>query len=66
MYFNLCDYLSIQDQQKEKIGLRLVKGMAHDVQYMSALKINHVVIRIQSQTDVNKSPAETGRKINET
>ncbi len=45
-YFNLCDYLSIQERQKEKIGLRLVKGMAHDVQYMSALKINYVVIRI--------------------
>ena len=65
-YFNLCDYLSIQDQQKEKNGLRLVKGMAHDVQYMSALKINHVVIRIQSQTDMDRRPAGTGRKFNET
>ena len=60
-YFNLCDYLSIQERQKEKIGLRLVKGIAHDVQYMSALKINHVVIRIRTQKDVNKKPEETGK-----
>ena len=51
MYFNLSDYLSIQEQQKEKIGLRIVKGLAHHVQYMSALKINHVVISIPAQAD---------------
>ena len=50
-YFNLSDYLSIQEQQKEKIGLRIVKGLAHHVQYMSALKINHVVISIPAQAD---------------
>ena len=51
MYFNLSDYLSIQEHQKEKIGLRIVKGLAHRVEYMSALKINHVVIRIPAQAD---------------
>ena len=50
-YFNLSDYLSIQEQQKEKIGLQIVKGLAHHVQYMSALKINHVVISIPAQAD---------------
>ncbi len=64
-YFNLCDYHSVQEPQGEKTGLRLVKGMAHDIQYMSALKINHVMIRIQSQTDADRRPAETGREIHE-
>ena len=49
--FNLPDSLSIQEQHKEKIGLRIVKGLAYHVQYMSALKINPVVISIPAQAD---------------
>ena len=61
-YFNLSDYLSIQEQQKEKIGLRIVKGLAHHVQYMSALKINHVVIRIPAQADAGEESLANGEE----
>ena len=61
-YFNLSDYLSIQEQQKEKLGLRIVKGLAHHVQYMSALKINHVVIRIPAQADAGEESLANGEE----
>ena len=61
-YFNLSDYLSIQEQQKEKIGLRIVKGLAHHVQYMSALKINHVVIRIPARADAGEESLANGEE----
>ena len=61
-YFNLSDYLSIQEQQKEKFGLRIVKGLVHDVEYMSALKINHVVIRIPAQADAGEESFANGEE----
>lgn len=48
-YFNVSDHLKIQEQQREKLGLRLVQGLAQEVQYISALKINNVVIRVSTQ-----------------
>ena len=48
-YFNVSDYLKIQEKQKEQLGLSLVQGLAQEVQYMSALKINNVVIRVSAE-----------------
>ena len=45
-YFNVAEYLRIQDEGRERLGLRIVKGIAHDVGYMSALRINCVTIRM--------------------
>ena len=55
-YFNISDHLKIQERQKEKFGLRLVQGLAQEVQYMSALKINNVMIRVSEENrGVDKS-----------
>ena len=60
--FSLSGYLSIQKQWKEKTGLRIVKEPAHHVQYMSALKINHVVIRIPAQADAGEESLANGEE----
>ncbi len=45
-YFNVADYLRIREKQREKYGLRIVAGIAQDVQYLSALKLNNIIIRV--------------------
>lgn len=63
-YFNLNDYLLIQDQRKRKLGLGIVKGGGHDVQYMSALKLNHVMIRVPAPTAQHGPSAPTSEEEN--
>ena len=48
-YFNVADHLRIQDEQKEKLGLRIVRGITQEVRYLSALKINNVLIRVPTE-----------------
>jgi putative MATE family efflux protein len=44
-HFNLSDYFQIQEKHKDKLGLRIVRNLAQEVQYISMLKINQVIIR---------------------
>ena len=43
------------DRMDGKLGIRLIMGMAQDVNYVNALKINNLVIRISE-----KNPAGEG------
>ena len=45
-HFDVSDWFAIQEARQDAVGLGLVRGLAQDVRYMSALKLNSVEIRI--------------------
>lgn len=63
-YFNVADYQLIQDRQKKKLGLSIVKGCSHDVKYMSALKINHVMVHVKPPDTQARPSMRIGKEEN--
>lgn len=48
-YFNVKEYFNLVDKNSEKYGLQIVKGLAGQVEYMSALQINRLIVRMDEQ-----------------
>ena len=45
-HFDVQDYFRLKDKAANQLGLRIVEGIAKDLQYLSTLKMNQVIIRV--------------------